>query len=305
MRGADRLAAAVQAWVRRHPRLSRARDLGSDLAREAGEDRVGGLAAEVAFFVILSVFPGLVAMAAALAFLGSVLGAEVAQAAQTRVVDFLQTVLTDESSETVDAVRRLFVDRQTGLLTLGAGAAVWATARGFAAVIRALDVAYDVEETRGWARRQGLAVLLSLGSILAAAIMLAMLVVGPLLGAGTAVAGAVGLGEQFATAWDWLRLPVVILVLVAWSTTVLHLAPNHASPWRHDLAGAAFTTAWWLAGSVGFRYALALASGGNQVFGALGGALVLLAWIYVLALGLLLGGELNAVLSARRPGRTS
>jgi len=79
-------------------------------------------------------------------------------------------------------------------------------------------------------------------------------------------------------------------VLFLWAATVLHVAPDHATAWRTDAAGAALATAWWTVASLGLHLGLALASG-NQVFGALGGSLILLVWIYLLALGLLMAAN--------------
>lgn len=176
---------------------------------------------------------------------------------------------------------------------------MWSTGRGFAALIRALGQVYGVADQRSWLRRQATALVLSVGTVLTCAVMLATLVVGPLLGAGGSVAGAVGLGGVFAAVWAWIRVPLLLVVLLLWAATVLHVAPDHKTAWRIDAAGAALATAWWIVASLGLHLGVALASG-NQVFGALGGSLILLVWIYLLALGLLMGGELNAVLSERR-----
>lgn len=287
----------VPSW----PGARRAAGLAGELRAEAKTDRVTGLAAEVAFFVVLSVFPALLVLASALGFLGSILGDDLARDAQGEVLGFLEGVLTEDADGTVGAVRELFEREPAGLFTFGVLGATWATARGFAAVIRALNVAYDVGDGRTWARRQGIALLLSLVTVVVAAVVMAMVVVGPLLGAGSTVAGALGLGSAFATAWDWLRIPAVLLVLVAWATAVYTFGPDHRSSISESLPGAVLAAAWWLLASYGLRWGLSLSTGGNQVFGALGGALILLAWIYLLALGLLVGGELNATLMRHRP----
>ncbi len=282
------------------PRVRWVLRLVGDVIQESRSDRVTGLAAEVAFFVVLSVFPALLVMASALGFLDAIVGHQLAQEAQQRVIGVLQRVLTQNAGDTIAVVRRLFTDQKTGLLTFSALAGVWATARGFASIMRALNVAYDVVDDRTWLRRQTIAVALSLGTVVVSAIMLAMLVVGPLLGVGASVAGAAGARAVFATAWNWLRLPVVVAVLLAWSATVYHVGPSRQSRWRDDLPGAGFSAMWWSVTAVGFRYGVSLLSGGNRVFGALGGPLILLGLIYVLDLGLLLGGELNAVVLNRR-----
>ncbi len=84
-------------WVRR---------LVGELSRECSSDRVTGLAAEVAFFVVLSVFPTLLVMASALGFLDTIIGSQLAQEAQQRVISFLQRVLTQNAGDTIAVVRR-------------------------------------------------------------------------------------------------------------------------------------------------------------------------------------------------------
>lgn len=287
------------ARLRARPRIAAAERIVRALAVEWKDDRVAGLAAEIAFFGVLSLFPALLAMAAALGALEVVAGAEAAADAESHVVSLLRNVLTEDASGTIDSVQELFSDPSPGVLTLGLATALWAASRGFAAVIRALDIAYDLDEHRSWIALRGLALLLSLGTVVVGATLLAMLVLGPLLGTAQEVADRIGLGPTFATFWSWLRWPTVAALVVAWAATIFHIAPNHRTPWRWDVPGAVLTAAAWLLLSVGFRIYLAVASQGNQVLGALGGSLIVLLWLYLLAVGLLLGGELNAILSRR------
>lgn len=273
-----------------------------ELRDEWRDDRVGGLAAEVAFFGLLGLFPTLLVMAAALDSLEALVGHEVAARAEAQVLDFLRRVLTDEASGTIDAVRNLFTGSDTGFLTLGIVAAVWGASRAFKAVVHALDVAYDLEERRSWLNLRLTALGLALGSAVVGSLILAMLVVGPLLGTGREIAEAVGAGRLFATFWDWLRWPTVVLLVTAWAATVFHLAPNHRTPWHWDVPGAVLTAVLWALASVGFRVYLAVAAGTNEVLGTLGGSLIMLLWLYVMSVALLLGGELNSVLARRYAG---
>ncbi len=269
------------------------------MAREWRDDLVTGLAAEVAFFGLLSLFPTLIATAAALGSLQSVVGQAVAERAESAVVDFLSGALTSEAQGTVDAVRQLFTTDNAGLFTFGLLAALWTTSRGFAAVVNALDAAYDVNEVRSLValRLRGLG--LALGSIAVGALVLAMIVLGPLLGGGRDVAEALGLGRAFATTWDWVRLPLAGAIMVSWAATLFHLAPNHRTPWRWDVPGALLSAGLWATFSVGLRLYLVVAAGSNQVFGVVGGILIVVLWLYLMALALILGAELNAILAAR------
>jgi membrane protein len=166
--------------------------------------------------------------------------------------------------------------------------------------VNALDVVYDLDERRSYVGLRAVGLALALGTVLVVAGMLSMLVLGPLLGTGRDVADALGLGRGFATFWDWVRWPIAVTVMVAWAATVLHVAPNHHTPWRWELPGAVLAAAAWAALSTLLRVYLSVATArANQVLGTLGGSLIVLLWLYLLAAGLLLGGELNAVLIAR------
>lgn len=271
-----------------------------ELVHEWKDDRVAGVAAEVAFFGLLGLFPSLLAIAAALGSLDGLVGQDLADDARRAVVDGMQRFLTDDASTTIHAVEELFAEASPGALTTGAVLALWAASRGFTAVINGLDVVYDLDERRSYVRRRLAALGLALGTVLVVAAVLAMVVVGPLLGSGQELAERIGAGGAFAVLWDWARWPVMLAALVAWTATIFHLAPNHRSPWRDDLPGAVLTTGLWAALSLGLRAYLALAPGTNQVLGALGGILIVLLWLYLLAIGLLVGGEVNAILLHRR-----
>lgn len=277
--------------------------------QEWQDDRISGLAAEVAFFGLLSLFPMLLAVASVLGSLEAVVGGDVARQAEEEVLRGLGSVFGGEGGEEVlGAVEDLFAGTDGGAFTVGAVVALWAASRGVAAVIRALDLVYDVEERRSYVRLRLLAVLLALGSAVVGAGMLGVLVLGPLLGTGRDVANALGLGGAFVTGWDLLRWPVALAVLLAWAATVFHLGPNRRTRWRDELPGAVLSAVAWALASVGLRTYLGVAGATNSVLGALGGSIVIIMWLYLLAVGLLLGGELNASLARRaaasedRPG---
>jgi membrane protein len=196
-------------------------------------------------------------------------------------------------------VEALFVEQRPGLLTFGLVLTIYAMSRGFAGVIRALDVVYDLDERRSWLNIRAHAIGLSIGTVVMAVAVLLMLILGPLYGGGQEVADAVGLGEAFATVWDVVRPPVAFALLVAWAAIVFHVAPNKRTAFRWDLPGALVAAVAWLLVSLGFRLYLALAAEGNQVFGVLGGALSVLFWLYLLGIGLLVGGEVNAIIYRR------
>ena len=271
-----------------------------ELRREWSRARVGGLSAEIAFFGLLGLFPAVIVFAAALGSLDVVIGAGAAADTKEWLLD--RVVETFGSDNTLRAtVEDLFDRSNAGLITAGVVLTVYASSRGFTAVVGALDVTYGHDYRRNWVSTRVMGFVLTLFTVIVAALVAAMVVVGPLLGGGEEIAERLGAGSAFTTAWDWFRWPVMFVLVVCWAASLYHFAPRRRTPWRTDLPGAVVSTVWWLVVSVGFRaYLDAASSGMNAVFGLLGGALILLVWLYLLAMGLLVGAEINSVLNDRR-----
>ncbi len=271
-----------------------------ELRREWSRARVGGLSAEIAFFGLLGLFPAVIVFAAALGSLDVVIGADAAADTKEWLLD--RVVETFGSDNTLRAtVEDLFDRSNAGLITAGVVLTVYASSRGFTAVVGALDVTYGHDYRRNWVSTRVMGFVLTLFTVIVAALVAAMGVVGPLLGGGEEIAERLGAGSAFTTAWDWFRWPVMFVLVVCWAASLYHFAPRRRTPWRTDLPGAVVSTVWWLVVSVGFRaYLDAASSGMNAVFGLLGGALILLVWLYLLAMGLLVGAEINSVLNDRR-----
>lgn len=270
---------------------------------ESRDDRLPGLAAEIAFFAVLSIFPALLIAVGLLGVLDLFVGADVALGARGQVVAALDAVLTDEASGVVVAVEDLFVQRRGSVLTVATAVALVTLSGAFAVVINALNLAYDTVEQRTWIRQRLLGLLLAVATMIVLVLALAVLVVGPLFGRGEDLAGLVGLGSAFALTWNVLRLPVLVVGLVLWATALFHIAPHRRSRWRESLPGAVLTAALWIVATYGLHQYLRLAASANPVLGAFGGGAIVMIWVYLLSLALLLGGELNATLGTRGPRR--
>lgn len=268
--------------------------------RAVDRDRLLGLSAETAFFAVLSVFPALLVAVGLLGLLDVLVGAELAAEAQARVVAALSLVLTDEASQAVGAVEQLFEERRGGLLTFASLSALVTLSGAFAIVTNALNLVQGTGESRSWLRRRLLGVVQAIGSLLLLVLALAVFVVGPLLGRGEQLADLVGIGDAFAFAWNVLRLPVLAAAVLLWVTALLRYGPARRVAWRRAVPGAVLTGLLWLLATLGFRVYLAVVAGGNPVLGAFGGGAIVMIWVFLLSLGLLLGGELNDVLGERR-----
>lgn len=264
--------------------------------------RLGGLSAEIAFFALLGLFPAVIAFTAVLGSLDIIIGAGAAADIREGLLEWTATTFGADST-LYNTVGDLFAGSNAGAVTLGAALTLYAASRGFVAVVRALDVVYDHERRRRWLSTRLVGFAITIVTVVAFSLTTALIVIGPLLGSGAEVAERVGRGSGFATAWVWLRWPLTFLVIVAWTASVYRFAPRRQSSWRREFPGAVVATAWWLIASSGFRLYLDVASGSlNTVFGVLGGALSLLFWLYLLAMGLLVGAVCNSLLSRRRDG---
>jgi membrane protein len=275
-----------------------------EVINKADRDRLLGLAAEAAFFAVLTLFPALLVVAAVLGQLGSIVGEDNAIRVEQAALDFLDRLLTDKASGAINTVQQLF-DTGANALTFASLLALVSLSTAFATLVNTVNISYDVPETRGWWRRRWLGLLLGLGSVLTGAVALTLLVVGPLFGQGAEVVGRIGLGSEYEFLWSYVRWPVAFGGLVLWATTMDHFMPDRRTKWRYDLPGGLLTALLWLAASWGLNLYLDLVVTASPLFGALGGGLILMTWFYLLCVALLAGAELNAILLARRRHRAA
>ena len=275
-----------------------------EVVNKADRDRLLGLAAETAFFAVLTLFPTLLVAAAVLGQLGSLIGADNAIRVEDAVLRFLDQLLTDSAGGAIDTVRQLF-DTGANALTFATLLALFSLSTAFATLINTVNLAYDAPETRGWWRRRWLGLLLGFGSVLTGALAVTLLVIGPLFGPAGEVIARFGLGAEYEILWSTLRWPVAFLALVMWATTMDHLMPARRTRWRDDLPGGLLTALLWLAASWGLNLYLDLVVTASPLFGALGGGLILMTWFYLLCVALLAGAELNTILQARRRHRVA
>ncbi|MCU1594944.1 MAG: hypothetical protein JWO12_2336 [Frankiales bacterium] len=273
----------------------------ADVWRKADRDRILGLAGENAFMGVLTVFPTLLVFAAVLGQLSLVVGDDNTDKVKHAVSEFLKQVLTSSADGVDSTVNNLFATSGNAL-TVALVLALASTAQAFASVLNTLAIAYDISDRRGWWRRRFIGLVLGAGSVLTGAVMITAFVVGPLFGKVEFVK-SIGISDEYAFVWGYLRYPVAFLALVVWATTLFHIGPDRPARWRSGLRGGLLTSVLWLVASLGFSSYLKLVVPRSPVLGALGGGLILMTWLYLLCLALLIGAELNATLLARRQVR--
>lgn len=252
-----------------------------DLWTEISNDRVGDLAASISFFAILAMPASVLAMVTAMGSLSGLLGENLAADTEQVITDYVSS--TFESQALTDTVAGLFEQDRSGILTLSVAVALYSISRSFAGLVRALDVAYDIESDRSWLDVRLTALGLGLGTLGAS-------------GAGVYFLFAAPSGGPLAT----VVTPLVLLAgLSAWMATVFHLAPDHHTPWRYDFPGALFTAVAWAVLLQGYTVYVGLTRGGNGAVGVVSAALLAFSLVYLLAMTLLIGAEVNGLISHR------
>ncbi len=259
------------------------------------------MAAEVSFYLLLSLPPLLLVGLGALGYLGDVFGQDAVETVQQQIIDAAAQVLTPDTVDDVvrPAVEGLLAEGRADILSIGAILALWSGSRALRVIVEAITIAYDLEDRRTWWQHRLLGLALAVAGILMLAILLPLLVVGP--EAGEAFAGRFGLARAFEVTWQVLYFPVVLTLGLSLLTWVYHIVPPHSTRWRRDVPGAILAFLLWLAGSAGLRiYATEVATN-ESAYAYFGTPLVLLLWISRTALAFLVGAEFNAEIEKMYP----
>jgi membrane protein len=264
-------------------------------------DRLPGLAAEIAFWVLLSLPALLLAGLAAASVAGGFGDADWQRQFVDRTVEVSRVALTDR---TVEVLRRQLV------LLVGGGdvaiasfaflTTVWTASRAVRVVLTTLAIAYDRQDVRkGWQDRL-IGFVITVGGLLVGLVVMPLLLAGP------------NFGEQLvewigrdpigiADLWRGLYWPAIVVAVTLVIAALYHLGVPGHTPWRRDLPGAVLATTFWLAGSAGLRLYGTWILDGDSVYGPLAGPIVALLWLWVTGFAVLLGAELNAAIEAEWP----
>lgn len=260
--------------------------LAKDVVDEYRSDGVGDLAAAITFWTILSIPAAALSLVSTLSSLGALVGESLADDVRAEIESFVARTFTDDAAINA-TVSDLFDTPSAGVATAATLIALFTLSRAFAGLIRALDIAYEVDDGRPFWYVRIVAVGLGLGTILVVAAAATTLAVLPAL--------------PYSGALRWLTAPGVLVGMVLWAATLFHVGPYHRTPWRYDLPGAVVTTIGWVAATQGFALYVRWFPGGNDIRTSVGAVLLALTLMYVLSVVMLLGAEINDVI-ARRAG---
>ena len=269
--------------------------------RDTREDRVLGLAAEVALFTMISLPALLLMVLGSLGFVADALGPAGTAELDRIVFTLPRAVLSGSTYETYEPLaRQVVAEGRADVIGFGLLLSLWTGSRATNRFLETLSIAYDIEVRRpGW-RRRLLAYVLTLLGLVSAVAVLPLLVLGPRLVDRAAPDRLAALLLAMGGGLYW---PLLALLLLAGLTTLFHVGVPWRTPWRRDLPGAVLAMVLWFAAAAALRAYLAVGgtSGDGAAYQQLGTPIAVVLWLFVSSTAVLLGAELNAEIEKRWP----
>jgi membrane protein len=261
-------------------------DIAKRVKRQIKEDKLSIIAAGVAFYGLLAVFPGLVALV-------GIYGLVADPAQIERQMSAVSAMLPPQAAEVL--LTQLHDLASTDRTALGFGAiaglllALWSASAAVRTLMEALNVAYDEEESRGFIRFYGTALLLTLAGIVGVILAIGLVVALP------AVLGLAGPSSVVDILLRIVRWPILALLAIVGFAVVYRYGPSRREPrWRWVSWGATVAVALWIVGSALFSLYVTRFGNYNETYGAAGAVVILLMWFLLSSYAILMGAEINA-----------
>ena len=280
--------------------LRNARAVVRATAAQAWADRVFGLAAEAGFWALLSLTPLLLVLVAAVGYLTPLFGTHLMVQLEKDILHGAGHFMAPAAVQQV--LRPVLTDvlqhGRGGIISLSFPLALWTGSTAMNTYVNTITIAYGMRHVRSAVRARLVAFVLYLGSLVAGVAVLPLLVTAPRWMTEVAPGPVLTVLRPVVAIAYW---PVLVVVCTALLATLYHVAVPVRGRWRRDLPGAVAAMLIWLASSLALRAYLAFAIGHSPTYGALSAPVAILLFLYLSALAVLLGGELNAQIAGCRP----
>jgi membrane protein len=283
-------------------RLAVVRTLIWDTVKRAWGDRVLGLAAEAGFWQLLSLPSMLLAVLGFIGYFSGVLGPDNVQSLEDAIVRGLKHVIVPSAVDSTvkPALERILNGGRLEVVSIGFIVSFWSGSSAMATYVNTITIAYGLRHSRNAVRSRLLALWLYMGFVLVGVVLLPLLVLGPS-----------RIIQLFPDRWHGLvhditvfaYWPTVALISLLLLTTLYHLSLPVRLPWRRAVPGAVFALAIWLVGSIVLRDWLEWAFRSTATYGPLSAPVAVLLFLYLTALAILFGAELNAEIDRTWPSR--
>jgi membrane protein len=263
--------------------------------REFTKDQCPDLAAALTYYGVLSMFPALLALVSLLGIFGQ------AEKTTAAMLEIAQGIAPGSTLDIIrQPVEELTSSSTAGFaLIVGILTALWSASGYVGAFGRAMNRIYEVDEGRPFIKLRGTMLAVTLCTVIIVALTAAMLVLsGPV---AEAVGNAIGLGGAFLTAWNIAKWPVIVVLVVVVIAILYYATPNVKQPkFRWMSMGSLIALMIFVLASLGFGFYVANFSNYNKTYGAIGGVIVMLLWLWILNMSLLFGAEFDAEMERGR-----
>jgi membrane protein len=261
--------------------------------------RVTGLAAEAAFFAILSLPPLIFGFAGSIGYIaGKYFEVETIDNIKVQVADLASRALTDEAVKNVitPTIDQVLGGGRPDVISIGFVLALWSGSRALNVFVDTITIMYGMGGKRGIIRTRALSFSLYCGALVIGVVVLPLVLAGP-----DAVDALLPQKVDFLNQLYW---PVVTILSAGFLNTLFHISVPVRTPWASDLPGSFLTLSIWIVGSFVLRWILQGTVGGTSIYGPLAAPIAVLIWLYMTAIAVLIGAALNAVVDRQWPHKS-
>ncbi|QNE17461.1 YihY/virulence factor BrkB family protein [Kribbella qitaiheensis] len=261
--------------------------------------RVTGLAAEAAFFAILSLPPLIFGLAGSIGFIaGRFFDVETIDSIKLQIADLAGRALTADSVSNVivPTIDKVLDGGRPDVISIGFLLALWSGSRALNVFVDTITIMYGMGGKRGIVRTRALSFSLYCAALVIGVIVLPLVLAGP-----DAVDALLPQKVDFLNQLYW---PVVTILSAGFLNTLFHLSVPVRTPWVSDLPGSFLTLSIWIGGSFVLRWILQSTVGGTSIYGPLAAPIAVLMWLYMTAIAVLIGAALNAVVDRLWPHKS-
>ena len=270
--------------------MKKAITFGKMLFQRVMDTDVFGLAAQLAYFFLLSLFPFLLFLLTLIGYL---------PVEEKTVLDLIAAYAPDQIMELINTnVSALLNNQNGGLLSISIIGTLWAASNGVNALTRALNEAYEVEEDRTFIVARLIAIIVTIGMVTIISIAFLLPIFGRMI--GIYLFSFFGLSDDFIAFWETFRWLISSIVFFIVLLALYKLAPNKRVYFKNAIWGAMFATIFWQIVSLGFSYYVSTMGNYSATYGSLGAVIVLMIWFYISGIIIMIGGVINATIRKYR-----
>jgi membrane protein len=268
------------------------KDFFKEIYREYEHDSVADSAAVLSYYFVYSLFPFLFFLTTLAVYIPHV------QDSLQTALGRMHALLPPQALHIIDKNLHALVERpRPHLLTIGLLVTLYSASRGVDAVRKALNLAYDVKESRPFWKTELVAFGMTIGGALLVLIGIAALMAGGDLGHW--LAEKLHIARAYVVVWSWLRWPVTAFIIMLSAAFAYYFLPDVEQEFRFITPGSVLGTVVWLLATWGFAQYASHFGSYNVTFGSIGGVIVLMTWFYISGFIFLVGGEINAILESK------